>query len=231
MRRIPVGIHYFTRRVLSKEEAGIIHSMPGVLQLEYIQYYFHIYLIPVIPTSAGWYARYEDGTLEKMENDIAKQLNEIYHPRFSLWACLGPLGLAAAIILAFLGRVLFDYYTSFDQFDNSRDDRQALFAHVLEPAIGDYYFFDSNVGSWGAAKVTAFNEDTVQLLVLHRPGYEWKNEEVASDFVNKELPVLRIDKVALAQLIDMNAEADTLLMRVALNKCRLKAIQHYINED
>lgn len=227
MRKIPVGIHYFTRRILSKEEAGIIHTMPGVLQLEYIQYYFHIYLIPVTPTSAGWYARHEDGTLEKMQNDVAKQLNEIYHPRFSLWACLGPLGLAAALILAFLGQMLFDYYNNFDQFDNSLGDRQALFAHVLEPSIDDYYFFDSSAGSWGAAKVTGFNEDTVQLLVLHQPGHEWKNGEVAGDFVNKDLPVLRIDKVSLAQMIDMNAETDTVLMRLALNKCRLKAIRHY----
>ncbi|ACU58789.1 hypothetical protein Cpin_1291 [Chitinophaga pinensis DSM 2588] len=111
MSRIPVGIRHFTRRALSKEEAGCIDAMPGALQLEYVQYYFHICQIPVLPTKAGWYARNKENVIEKLPEDIAAQLNAIYHPRVSLWACLGPLMLITVVALAFLVKGLAAYYT------------------------------------------------------------------------------------------------------------------------
>ena len=110
MSRIPVGIRYFTRRALSKEEAGCIDAMPDALRLEYIQYYFHIFQIPVIPTQAGWYARNKVNGIEKLPEEIAAQLNAIYHPRLSLWACIGPLMLMTVIALAFLAKGLAAFY-------------------------------------------------------------------------------------------------------------------------
>jgi hypothetical protein len=228
MRRIPFGIHHFTRRTLSKEEAGFINTMPAVLQLEYIQYYFHIYLVPVIPTSAGWYARYEDGTLEKLEGDMVKQLSDIYHPRFSLWACMGPLMLIAALALAFLGRVIVDYYGNFDSFNNSPGQRKELFSYLMEPAVGDYYLFDSKAGSWGAGKVTDFNEDTIELSILHLPDHEWEDETLINDFKRQGnvLPVVRVSKTVLAKMVDMQANADTALIGIKLNQCRLTEVRH-----
>ena len=134
MHKIPIGIHHFTRRILTKEEAGFINAVPTVLQIEYVQFYFHLYKVPIIPTLAGWYARHENGALEKLPPDIMKQLNAIYHPRFSLWACMGPIMLITALVLIFLGHVIADYYSGFDELNNSKVAHREMQVTILPTA-------------------------------------------------------------------------------------------------
>ncbi|MBW8686630.1 hypothetical protein [Chitinophaga rhizophila] len=109
MKRMPIGIDHFKRRMLTLQEAGLARTIPAVLQLEYIQFYIHIFQMPVISTRAGWYARYEDGALAQLPDDIVGQLNAVYRPRFSLWACQGALLLIATIMLAIFGKAIADY--------------------------------------------------------------------------------------------------------------------------